>query len=641
MHTLLKRQLKRLGVSAQEPPSAAQWRAVLERVSRSYGEADQDRYTLERSLSISSREMQDLYENLRRTAAGELARKHEELVSSLAVLHATHEAVPDGILVIGPDRRILNFNRRFATIWKIPDDLLALRDDERLLSFVLPQLADPDEFLTRVRYLYDHPTEASRDEIHLVDGRVLDRHSSPALSDQGQCRGRVWSFRDITDQRRAQQALRLLNSELEKRVEDRTRALGQANRELDENLHKLRETQNQLLRAGKMAAVGTLAAGVAHEINNPLGYVLNNLAFAREQVDALAASAGASAERIAQIREALADVVDGAERVRAIVRDLRVMSRPEPEQRLPVDVNAALETAVGFAGAELRQRARVSWDLGPVPAVSANEARLGQVFLNLVVNAAQALPEGQLERNEIQISSRVESQQVIVAVRDNGVGIPGGHLPRLFDPFFTTKAVGKGTGLGLSICQAIISGLGGRIEVESQVGEGSTFRVILPADDGARDFEALPSASVRPAGAGPRGRVLIVDDEEQVGKSLRRLLGSEHDVIHVNDGQQALAVLEGAAWFDVLLCDLMMPGMSGMDFFAELARRRPDTALRVVFMTGAVTSASEAFLARIGNRWLEKPCDPKVLRGMVREMVGQAPARLPTAELAAIDLKGV
>jgi signal transduction histidine kinase len=464
MHALLRRQLERLGTHAHEPPAPPVWRALLDEISRTYAETDQ--------------------------------------VESLAVLHAIHEAAPDGILVIGPDRRVLDFNRRFGLIWGIPPGLLACRDDDKLLSYVLPQLADPDEFIRRVLYLYEHPQESSREEIRLVDGRVLDRYSAPVPSNRGDS-GRVWFFREITAQRAAEEALRVLNGQLEQRVADRTRALAQANAELDENLSKLRDTQDQLLHAGRMAAVGTLAAGVAHEINNPLTFVLNNLGFIREQIDSLCGAQKIPAAQTRELRQALEDVADGAERVRVIVRDLRVMSRPQPEQRTQVDVNGALETAVGFAGNELRQKGQVVWDLEPVPPVTANEARLGQVFLNLVVNAAQALPEEALERNQIRVASRLEGSQVLVEVADNGVGIPSEHLPRLFDPFFTTKPAGKGTGLGLSICHAIVTGLGGRILVDSTVGVGSTFRVLLPV--GTPDAPETPRRSGPTGEPGPRG----------------------------------------------------------------------------------------------------------------------------------------
>jgi PAS domain S-box-containing protein len=583
MHPLLRRQLDRLRGDPCEPPSTEVWQQLLEEVSRTYSGTDQ--------------------------------------AESLAVLRAIQEVAPDGILVIGPDRRVLDYNRRFATIWGIPGELLASRDDDQLLSYVLPELADPDQFIRRVLYLYDHPDECSRDEVRLRDGRILDRFSAPVRSGAGPG-GRVWFFREITAQRRAEEDLRLLNSQLEQRVAERTRALAEANAGLDENLRKLHETQDQLLHAGRMAAVGTLAAGVAHEINNPLTFVLNNLGFIREQLAAVCAGPHIAPAVTRELTQALDDVIDGAERVRVIVRDLRIMSRPQAEQRGPVDVNGALETAVGFAGNEIRQHAQVVWDLQPVPPVNANEARLGQVFLNLVVNAAQALREEDQPRNQVRIATARQGNQVVVSVTDNGVGIPAEHLPRLFDPFFTTKPAGKGTGLGLSICHAIVSGLGGRISVSSIVGAGSTFRVFLPA--GSEALERAPGA-VAATGASPRARILVLDDEEQVGTSIRRVLSEDHEVVCACNVREALALLQAGS-FDLVLCDLLMPGITGMtEFYSEVERRYPALTERIVFMSGSSTPAGDAFLARNGHRCLDKPCDPASLRGVVAEMMATAP----------------
>ncbi len=636
MHALLTRQLKRLKLAGLPNPDPAAWQALLERVSRSYEEADQDRYTLERSLSISSREMQQLYEDLRRSAETELAREHEKLLESLAVLNAIHEAAPDGILVVGADRRVITFNRRFARMWDLSESALAEGDAVKLLAQAMPRMANPEETAARIRYLYEHPGESSREELRLVDGRVIDRHSAPVLAQHGQRCGRVWYFREITAQRQAEEALRLLNVQLEGRVAERTQALAKANAELDDNLCKLGEAQEQLFHAGKMAAIGTLAAGVAHDINNPLASLMNNVSFIRERMDVLAAAGGLPPRDADELGDALRDVARGAERVRVIVRDLLTMSRREPEQRSAVDINRALELAVSFAANELRRGARVVWDLGEIPAVFADEARLGQVFLNLIVNAAHAVPEHDPERNRIRIASRAEGKQVVVEVQDRGSGIPEAHLARIFDPFFTTKPIGKGTGLGLSICQSIVRGLGGRIVVESQPGEGSLFRVSLPAQQ-VRPGAPLPGPAAAPV-AVSRGRVLVLDDEEQVGHSLRRLLGAEHEVTYARSASQALALLGPRCEFDIVLCDIMMPEMNGMEFYAELLAASPDLAARVVFMTGAASPESESFVIRTGRRSLEKPCDPVRLRSVVAELIQRragatpAPATQPAGE---------
>ncbi|AEI67482.1 ATP-binding protein [Corallococcus macrosporus] len=236
--------------------------------------------------------------------------------------------------------------------------------------------------------------------------------------------------------------------------------------------------QAQLVVSDRLAAVGTLAAGVAHEINNPLAFVLSNLSFLTGELHALTRELPSG--RVAELEEVLRDATDGAHRVRQIVRDLRTFSRGDDEVATAVNVQAVLESAITLARSELKQRAQIVRDYREVPLVEGNEGRFGQVFLNLLINAAQAIPPGQPERHEVRLSLETAGDRVIIEVRDTGMGMPPAVRARIFDPFFTTKPVGEGTGLGLSICHGIVTGFGGDISVESEEGRGSTFRVSLP-----------------------------------------------------------------------------------------------------------------------------------------------------------------
>ena len=243
-----------------------------------------------------------------------------------------------------------------------------------------------------------------------------------------------------------------------------------------------RQVQEKLQATERMVSLGTLAAGVAHEINNPLSYMLSNLSFVDDELGELAASGeGLQGARGQEVRAALKEALSGSARVRDIVRDLKSFSRgADDEQRGPVDMRAVLDSCVNMASSEIRHRARLVKEYGEAPPVLGNESRLGQLFLNLLVNAAQAIPHGNLQGNEIRLGLSHQLGEVVVAVSDTGEGIPKENLERLFDPFFTTKPVGVGTGLGLSICHGIITSLGGRITVESELGRGTTFRVFLP-----------------------------------------------------------------------------------------------------------------------------------------------------------------
>ncbi|MFY0524354.1 ATP-binding protein [Archangium gephyra] len=243
-----------------------------------------------------------------------------------------------------------------------------------------------------------------------------------------------------------------------------------------------KQVQEKLRTTDRMVSLGTLAAGVAHELNNPISYVLSNLRFAVDELgEAGEAGKPLSDEQAQEVQQALREALEGGERMRNIVHDLRSFSRREDEHLGPVDIHAVLDSCASLARTAIRHRAQLVKEYGEVPRVLANESRLGQLFLNLLVNAGQAIPEGDAKGHSVRVTTaRVDAGWVVVSVRDTGVGIPPENLQRLFKPFFTTKPVGVGTGLGLSICHGIVTAMGGRIEVSSEVGKGTTFRVYMP-----------------------------------------------------------------------------------------------------------------------------------------------------------------
>ncbi len=379
-------------------------------------------------------------------------------------------------------------------------------------------------------------------------------------------------------------------------------------------------TQTQLMASDRMASVGMLAAGVAHEINNPLAAVLANLDIAFQDATRLWAQSPQPGTLGDQLPDCLRDGKEAAERVRQIVKDLKIFSRAEEDRRGPVDTRQVLESTLRMAWNEIRHRARLIKRFGEVAPVDANESRLGQVFLNLVVNAAQAIPEGNADRNEITIVTSTDpGGRVVIEVRDTGSGIPPDTLQRLFTPFFTTKAAGVGTGLGLAICQRIVTAMGGEMKVESQVGVGSSFKVFLPA---ARAAAAAAVAAPLVKRSSRRGRVLLVDDDPLIGNAVRRLLTGEHDVTLLTSAGEALDALVAGARYDVILCDMMMPVMTGMEFHDSLQATVPEQAERIVFLTGgAFTVRAREFLDRVPNIRVEKPFDANSLRALVNERV--------------------
>ncbi|HEY5374557.1 MAG TPA: response regulator [Polyangiaceae bacterium] len=411
---------------------------------------------------------------------------------------------------------------------------------------------------------------------------VIEDSAAPVI-DAGEVLGAVMVFRDVTEHKRLQKQLEL---------------------------------------ADRLASLGTMAAGVAHEVNNPLSAVIANAQFVEERMrdvrDHLI-SDDAAERRNAECTVALQELLSAASRIGRIVSDLNAFSRPQHVVPGPLAVGDAVQWAIRSTAHEFRHRARVSTRLGEVPRVDADETRLGQVLVNLLINAAHAIAPGDAANNEVSIATRTDDDgRVVIQVTDTGCGMPPEVLRRIFEPFFTTKAVGVGTGLGLSICHGIVASMGGQLDVESLVGKGSTFFIRLPAS-----VDRAPQSPPPPPPVGPklRGRLLAIDDEALVLKVVGRVL-EEHEIVSMQSPRDALELLKGDDQFDVIVCDLMMPDMTGMDFYERLLRLRAPLARRVVFLTGgALTKEAAAFLEAVPNQYLEKPFDVQGLRNLVQQIL--------------------
>jgi two-component system cell cycle sensor histidine kinase/response regulator CckA len=349
------------------------------------------------------------------------------------------------------------------------------------------------------------------------------------------------------------------------------------------------------LQSEKLAAIGMLAAGVAHEINNPASFVLANteaLGGLLRMIEDKLRHDPASARKLG-LRDLLFEAAaivheskEGMARIHRIVRDLHAFSRVEDDPRGVTDVNAAVDSALTMLRNELRYRAQVERHLLATRPVRGSSARIGQVFLNLILNAVHALPERERRRNRIWVRSFDEGDGVVVEVEDNGPGIPAEVMPRIFDSFFTTKPAGVGTGLGLSICREIVRSARGTITVESEPDRGARFRVRLPA------AQAIPLEDLTPTPTPTRRRfrLLAIDDEMLLLKAYRRMLIDHHDIEVAAGGADALALLENDRRFDVILCDLQMPELSGADVYRTVAQRWPGLEQRFIVITGGAFS---------------------------------------------------
>lgn len=403
------------------------------------------------------------------------------------------------------------------------------------------------------------------------------------------------------------------------------------------DLTEERRAQQQIAVTDRLASLGAVAAGIAHEINNPLTYVLGNVEFLTEEVERLrqllenkrpGEDIRDALDSVVNLNELLEEVREGATRVGRIAGDLGFFARRDAGPQ-PCDVVAPLEWALRVSRPAITPYARIERAFRPVPKVCVDDGRLGQVFLNIVLNAAYAMRETDIGTNQLTVSIEVtaegptsEGPFVQIGIADTGSGMTADVMNRIFDPFFTTKPVGAGSGLGLSVCRGIVADMGGQIDVTSTPGRGTRFVISLPVPDDA----SLPAESVREL-AGFRGRVLIIDDDSRVLGVLCRMLSSVHDVVTSERARPALELLRDGPAFDVILCDLLMPDMNGMDFYRELARRSPEDAARIIFLSGGANAELAAeFFQSIPNLAMQKPpSPPALLRAIERQLTACGP----------------
>jgi len=381
----------------------------------------------------------------------------------------------------------------------------------------------------------------------------------------------------------------------------------------------LAHAREQALLAERLASLGTLAAGVAHEINNPMAFVAGNVETVLRQMKASRRDPSAPPD-LSEWEGALADAMSGATRIRDIVADLRTFAHQPDESLRAVDVPRVFGAVSRIVHNQLRHRAVLKVAVEGGLAVRASESRLSQVLVNLLTNAMQAMPSRPVEDNRITLRARaVGTDRVVLEVEDNGAGMSADVQARVFEPFFTTKPVGVGTGLGLYVCRNLVTAMNGKLTVSSEVGRRTLASVELAAAPGV-------AASLHPSPVPPppseRRRVLIVDDEPLVSRALARMLRGRSEVTAVATVDEALALLSGAR-FDAILCDVMMPGRGGADLLRELTARDVSQAARVGFMTGgAFDSSSQALLDGVGDRWISKPFEPGAVEMLLDRLSG-------------------
>jgi PAS domain S-box-containing protein len=387
---------------------------------------------------------------------------------------------------------------------------------------------------------------------------------------------------------------------------------------LSRDVTEVRKLQASVIQSDRVIALGTLAASVAHEINNPLTYMLGHTQLLRDAlVEAGQILSGRGAPEDGRLRDLvhrmssmIEPIHSGTQRIGVITRELRTFSRPEAGALTIVDICSVVKSVLQLVGKELEARARLVVDLGETVPVRGQQAKLVQVVLNLVVNAMHAIPDGSAHDNEIAVRTQNEGDVVVIEVSDTGPGVPAGDRERIFDPFVSTKDIGEGSGLGLFVCRNIARGFAGDVTVGDRPGGGAVFRVVLPVASSAPvvDSEQPVSSSAGRAS----GRVLIVDDEPMIADVLgEQLMRAGYHVTIEYDAERTLEVLaQGDQAVDLVFCDLMMKHVTGMDLWEALTRRQPAALAKVVFMTGgAFTPRARAFIEDHPDQVVEKPFD--------------------------------
>ncbi|WP_224243430.1 hybrid sensor histidine kinase/response regulator [Hyalangium gracile] len=512
-------------------------------------------------------------------AGAELARSRvqSELERTRDFLHNTLNALPDPVFVKDRAHRFVAMNSAFCRAMGRSEEELRGTSDYDIVP-----AHEAEHFWKKDEEVFVSGKSSENEESH-TDGagntRIFLTKKAPFTGTGGEP-FLVGVTRDITDSRRLEMQLRL---------------------------------------ADRMASVGMLAAGVAHEINNPLAYISSNLTFAIE----LLSQETLTPEQRTELRDAILESQEGAGRVRGIIQDLKSFSRADDESQGQVDVQRVIQGALRLMRNEFNHRARLSRSLEVVPPVRGNEARLGQVLVNLLVNALQAFPPDRpADQNRILLSTRSQGEWVHIEVEDNGQGMTPEIQQRIFEPFFTTKPEGIGTGLGLSICNNLIQIMGGWIEVQSKPGWGSTFRLVLPVF-AAKSESVAPPVQPKASAQGPRRRVLLIDDELAVGKSVRRLLRDVHEVDVMQDAREALRRIASGERYDAIVCDVMMQEMNGVQFFQELERRSPELARHTGLITGGVFNPqAREFIETRAIDLLQKPFERESLRKFVDRLCG-------------------
>ncbi len=531
---------------------------------------------LMRKLEKKMRDLEEATESMQREIA-ERKRVESELVYRNTILSTQQETSLDAILVVDEKGNMVAHNARFLELWDIPPGIAAGLSDEKALEYVLGKVVDPDRFMNKVRHLYANPHETSRDLINLKDRRILDRYSAGIIGADGHYYGRVWYFRDITEQKKLEEQLR----------------------------------QSQ-----KMEAVGALAGGIAHDFNNILSAIIGYASIVRLKM-----------KPDDNLRHYVEEILAASERAANLTKSMLAFSRKQVMELRPVDINGLIRRIQKMLARLIREDIEFTVTEWPAPLiVQCDAGQLEHVLVNLITNARDAMPGGgklAISTDRFVIKSEMDGMAqgayALISVSDTGCGIDKDIQDRIFEPFFTTKEVGKGTGLGLAIVYGIVQKHNGFIRVYSESNRGTTLKIFLPLSTAAVQDIEREEIGLLPSGS---ETILLVEDNAKVRTVIRDMLKEfGYTVVEAADGEEAIRLFrENRDRIRLLLSDLVMPNKSGKETYEELKKIKRD--LRAIFMSGYTFDIiAQKGLLEEGIDFMSKPVSMIDLIRRVREVM--------------------
>lgn len=376
--------------------------------------------------------------------------------------------------------------------------------------------------------------------------------------------------------------------------------------------------RKQAVLADKLATVGTLTAGIIHEVNNPLTYVLGNLEYINEQISA-ANDESTYKKTIFELKDIIDVSIKGIQEISSIIKELKGYTRLEQKELSAVNVHEAIQFAINMAYPQFHEVTQLKTDFADnIPLLFLDNHSLQQVFLNLIVNAAQAMELNQRDNNCIIIKTRLEDDRIRIDISDTGKGMTAEVISKIFEPFYTTKSAGAGTGLGLSICSDIINSIGGEIYVESTLGVGSAFSIYLPIQLKITAADEVNKPVLQQA---PRKKIIVIDDEPTLLIIMKRVLEKHHEVMSYNSRAALEFLVKNSDDVDAIVTDLNMPDVNGIDLYNYVAANIPRLKDRMIFVTGGTyTPAVKEFLASVDNICLTKPFTSEQLRQAINRV---------------------